>query len=287
MTRARAFARVAIDGLLSRKGRFDGIGHFENAHIRIDRDDFTLDGFDVAPGKKSKPLVMTFKKPEEVVGNHIAKYQSVKLAKMLMAYDFDRELNPFVELGGFLFTFIGDGAPGTGKTTLIQMIAGLVNDYCQVAGYPFVYENFGVDQISSYQGKSGQNCRQFINNVLNPRAIGFGTIDDIDQVAARRSDDRASAGQQEITGVLMEAFAGASHGGARQLLVRHVLQLSGKRRRCAAPAGRRALAGRRAADARRLYRHLRAARRQEPQDPARRPQALRRAGDQAGGDGSL
>ncbi|KRB19193.1 MULTISPECIES: AAA family ATPase [Mesorhizobium] len=210
VTRARAFARVAIDGLLARKGRFDGIGPFENAHIRIDADDFTLDGFDVAPGKRSKPLVMTFKKPEEVVGNHIAKYQSVKLAKMLMAYDFERELNPFVELGGFLFTFIGDGAPGTGKTTLIQMIAGLVNGYCQVAGYPFAYENFGVDQISSYQGKSGQNCRQFINNVLNPRVIGFGTIDDIDQVAARRSDDRASAGQQEITGVLMDAFAGAA-----------------------------------------------------------------------------
>lgn len=210
MTRARAFARVAIDGLLARKGRFDGIGPFENAHIRIDVDDFTLDGFDVAPGKRAKPLVMTFKKPEEVVGNHIAKYQSVKLAKMLMAYDFERELNPFVELGGFLFTFIGDGAPGTGKTTLIQMIAGLLNGYCQVAGYPFAYENFGVDQISSYQGKSGQNCRQFINNVLNPRVIGFGTIDDIDQVAARRSDDRASAGQQEITGVLMDAFAGAA-----------------------------------------------------------------------------
>lgn len=211
MTRARSFARVAIDGLLQRKTRLDGaLGPFENSHIRIDADDFTLDGFDVAPGKRSKPLVMSFKKPEEVVGNHIAKYQSVKLAKMLMAYDFDRELNPFVELGGFLFTFIGDGAPGTGKTTLIQMIAGLVNDYCQIAGYPFVYENFGVDQISSYQGKSGQNCRQFITNVLNPRAIGFGTIDDIDQVAAKRSDDRASAGQQEITGVLMDAFAGAA-----------------------------------------------------------------------------
>lgn len=207
--RARAFSRIAIDGLLARKGRFDGLGTFEDAHIRIDSDDFTLDGFDVAPGRKARPLVMTFRKPEEVVGNHIAKYQAMKLAKMLMAYDFDRELNPFVELGGFLFTFIGDGAPGTGKTTLIQMIAGLVNGYCQMAGWPFHYENFGVDQISSYQGKSGQNCRQFVTNVLNPRAIGFGTIDDIDQVAARRADDRASAGQQEITGVLMDAFAGA------------------------------------------------------------------------------
>ena len=157
-----------------------------------------------------QPLVMTFKKPNEIIGNHIAKYQAMKLAKMLMAYDFDRQLNPFVELGGFLFTFIGDGAPGTGKTILIQMIAGLINGYCQVAGYPFHYENFGVDQISSYQGKSGQNCKQFVNNVLNPRAIGFGTIDDIDQVAAKRSDDRASAGQQEVTGVLMESFAGAT-----------------------------------------------------------------------------
>lgn len=208
--RIRAFATVAIEGLLSRKGRFDALGAFETAHIRVEKDDFTLDGFDVAPGRKSKPLVMQFRKPEEVVGNHIAKYQSLKLAKMLMAYDFDRQMNPFVELGGFLFTFIGDGAPGTGKTTLIQMIAGIVNGYAQVAGVPFHYENFGVDQISSYQGKSGQNCRQFINNVLNPRAIGFGTIDDIDQVAARRSDDRASAGQQEITGVLMDAFAGAA-----------------------------------------------------------------------------
>lgn len=207
--RARAFAREAMEGLLARKGRFDGLGAFEDAHIRLDSDDFTLDGFDVAPGQKRKPLSMTFKKPQDIVGNQIAKYQAMRLARMIMAYDFDRQMNPFVELGGFLFTFIGDGAPGTGKTMLIQMTAGLINDYCQVAGYPFHYENFGVDQISSYQGKSGQNCRQFVNNVINPRAIGFGTIDDIDQVAAKRSDDRASAGQHEITGVLMAAFAGA------------------------------------------------------------------------------
>ena len=210
LSRARAFSRVALDGLLARKGRFDGIAAFEDSHVRIEKDDFTLDGFDVAPGAKRKPLVMTFKKPEEVVGNHIAKYQAMKLAKMIMAYDFDRQMNPFVELGGFLFTFIGDGAPGTGKTTLIQMIAGLISGYSEVAGYPFVYENFGVDQISSYQGKSGQNCRAFIDNVLSTRAIGFGTIDDIDQVAARRSDDRASAGQHEITGVLMAAFSGTN-----------------------------------------------------------------------------
>jgi len=208
--RVRAYTDAALEDLLSRKSRFSGLGPFEQVHLRLDNDGFELNGFDVAPGAKSKPLVMSFKKPGEIIGNHIAKYQAMKLAKMLMAYDFDRQMNPFVELGGFLFTFIGDGAPGTGKTILIQMIAGLINDYCQVAGYGFTYENFGVDQISSYQGKSGQNCKQFVSNVLNPRTIGFGTVDDIDQVAAKRSDDRASAGQQEVTAVLMESFAGAT-----------------------------------------------------------------------------
>ena len=42
------------------------------------------------PRAKSTKLTMTFKKPNEVVGNHIAKYQAMKLSKMLMAYDFDR-----------------------------------------------------------------------------------------------------------------------------------------------------------------------------------------------------
>jgi hypothetical protein len=208
--RARALMRVAIEGLISRRARFDALGEFAQMHLRLEGDNFTLDGFDVAPGQRRKPLVMTFKKPNEIIGNHLAKHQAMRLARMIVAYDFDRQLNPFVELGGFLFTFIGDGAPGTGKTILIQMLAGMINDYCEVAGYPFHYENFGVDQISSYQGKSGQNCKAFVDNIVNPRAIGFGTIDDIDQVAAKRSDDRASAGQQEVTAVLMEAFAGAS-----------------------------------------------------------------------------
>ncbi len=210
LARAKAFARATLEGLMTRHARFDGIQVFDELRIRLDSDDFTLSGLAIDERGARKPLVMTFKKPDEVVGNHIAKYQSIKLAKMLMAYDFDKQLNPFVELGGYLFTFIGDGFPGTGKTTLIQMIAGLVKDYCDMAGYSFHYENFGIDQISSYQGKSGQNCKQFISNVMDPRVIGFGTVDDIDQVAAKRSDDRASAGQQEVTGVLMESFSGAN-----------------------------------------------------------------------------
>ncbi len=134
----------------------------------------------------------------------------MRLTKMLMAYDFDRRLNPFAELGGFIFTFMGDGKPGTGKTTLIQMMAGMLNDYCKVALYPFRYQNFSIDQIDSYQGKSGQNAKAFIDSVLDPSVIGYGTIDDIDQVAGKRGDRQSSAGQQEVTAVFMGAFAGAN-----------------------------------------------------------------------------
>ena len=205
-----AFAEALMRKVALRAETAPRAGAFTGASWKVEADGLTIAGFKPARASKGGQLSMQFKKPTEVVGNHIAKYQSMRLAKMLMAYDFDRRLNPFAELGGFIFTFMGDGKPGTGKTTLIQMMAGLLNDYCKVAGYPFRYQNFAIDQIDSYQGKSGQNAKAFVDSVLDPSVIGFGTIDDIDQVAGKRGDRQSSAGQQEVTAVFMGAFAGAN-----------------------------------------------------------------------------
>ncbi len=205
-----AFAEQLMEKVTLRAQTATRLEAFVGASWRVEADDFSVQGFTPALKSKSTKLTMTFKKPNEVVGNHIAKYQALRLSKMLMAYDFEKRLNPFADLGGFIFTFMGDGKPGTGKTTLIQMMAGLLNDYCQVAGYPFRYQNLSTDNIDSYQGKSGQNAKAFINNIIDPNAIGFGTIDDIDQLAGKRGDRQSSAGQLEITAVLMESFAGAN-----------------------------------------------------------------------------
>ncbi|MEM6590027.1 MAG: ATP-binding protein [Pseudomonadota bacterium] len=204
------FCESLMGKLALRAGNAARLEAFTGKAWRVEADDFTIRGFETSAGKKSTKLTMSFKEPHQVVGNHIAKYQALKLAKMLMAYDFDRKLNPFEELGGFIFTFIGDGKPGTGKTTLIQMMAGLINGYCEVAGYPFRYANLSTESIDSYQGKSAQNAKSFINGVLDPGVIGFGTIDDIDQLAGKRGDRQSSAGQLEITAVLMESFSGAN-----------------------------------------------------------------------------
>ncbi|WP_343081831.1 ATP-binding protein [Ostreiculturibacter nitratireducens] len=205
-----AYAEQLTENVRLRAETAPRLGAFTGANYRIEADDFPIAGF--APSRKARgtALVMAFKKPEEVVGNHIAKYQAMRLAKMLMAYDFERKLNPFAELGGFIFTFMGDGKPGTGKTTLIQMMAGLLDGYCRVAEYPFRYQNLSIENVDSYQGKSGQNAKAFIRNVMDPAVIGFGTIDDIDQIAGKRGDRQSSAGQQEITAVLMESFSGAN-----------------------------------------------------------------------------
>ncbi|HMO06924.1 MAG TPA: ATP-binding protein [Paracoccaceae bacterium] len=204
------FAEALMKRVATRAEAAPRLAAFTGGSWKVEADDLTLSGFKPARTAKGTALTMQFKKPHEVVGNHIAKYQALRLSKMLMAYDFERRLNPFAELGGFIFTFMGDGKPGTGKTTLIQMMAGLIHDYCKVAGYPFRYQNFSIDQIDSYQGKSGQNAKAFIDNVIDPAVIAFGTIDDIDQVAGKRGDRQSSAGQQEVTAVFMQAFAGAN-----------------------------------------------------------------------------
>ena len=205
-----AFLEQLLNRAEMRAANLPRLDAFTSVAYRVEADDFEIRGFEAASRAKSSTLTMSFKKPHEVVGNHIAKYQAMKLAKMLMAYDFDRKLNPFAELGGFIFTFMGDGLPGTGKTILIQMMAGLINDYCQVADYPFRYANLSTESIDSYQGKSAQNAKAFIRQIIDPAVIGFGTIDDIDQLAGVRGDRQSSAGQLEITAVLMESFAGAN-----------------------------------------------------------------------------
>ena len=205
-----AFLEQLMEKVGLRASNMARLEAFTSVNYRVEDDDFNVNGFTPSGRGTSSKLTMTFKKPNEIVGNHIAKYQAMKLAKMIMAYDFDRKLNPFVDLGGFIFTFMGDGKPGTGKTILIQMMAGLIHDYCQNAGYPFRYQNLSTESIDSYQGKSAQNAKAFFNNVIDPNVIGFGTIDDIDQLAGKRGDRQSSAGQLEITAVLMESFAGAN-----------------------------------------------------------------------------
>jgi hypothetical protein len=206
----RDAARELAERLQTLQHSLRYLDFFTRYHYRIEPDGVLIAGFELPEAVPRSDIQVPVRRPEEVVGNHRAKLEAARIAQRLACYDRERQANPFVELGGFTFTFLGDGRPGTGKTTLIQMIVSLLRDYAAVAGLPLRYENFSVDEISDYQGRSGQNARRFCQNVMDPRAVGFGSIDDVDQVCARRNDRNASAGQLEVTGVFMQQLGGAT-----------------------------------------------------------------------------
>jgi hypothetical protein len=115
-----AFAEALMAKVAARASSAGRLEPFVGASWKVEADGLTIQGFTPAHKARGSTLTMTFKQPHEVVGNHIAKYQALRLAKMIMAYDFDRKLNPFAELGGFIFTFMGDGAPGRARPRLFR-----------------------------------------------------------------------------------------------------------------------------------------------------------------------
>jgi hypothetical protein len=211
-----SLVKAVRDAALELARRLQAVQHslphlefYTRYHYRVEPEGVLLAGFELPESRVAGDIQVPVKRPEDVVGNHVAKLEACRIAQRLACYDAERQANPFVELGGFVFSFIADGQPGTGKTTLIQMIVTLLRDYTRVAGLPLRYENFSVDQISDYQGRSGQNARRFCDAILDPRVVGFGTIDDVDQVCGQRGDKSASAGQLEVTAVLMQQLGGA------------------------------------------------------------------------------
>lgn len=205
----RDAAREQAERLRTLRHSLEYLEFFTRYHYRIESDDVLIAGFELPETRVTSDIDVPVKRPEEVVGNHVAKLEASRIAQRLACYDLERQQNPFVELGGFVFTFIADGSPGTGKTTLIQMLVSLLRDYTAVAGLPLRYENFSVDEISEYQGRSGQNAKRFCRSVLDPRVVGFGTVDDVDQVCGNRHDKNASAGQLEVTALFMQELGGA------------------------------------------------------------------------------
>ena len=127
-------ARQQAERLSALAGSLQHLEFFTRYHYRIDPDDVLVAGFELPDERVHSDIEVQRKRPEDVVGNHVAKLEASRIAQRLVCYDALRQTNPFVELGGFVFSFIGDGSPGTGKTTLIQMVVSLLQDYSEVAG---------------------------------------------------------------------------------------------------------------------------------------------------------
>ena len=75
-----AQAEALLDRLSDRARTAARSAIFGDVTYRIEADDLSLNGFTPALRTTGRPLVMQFKAPHEVVGNHIAKHQALKLS---------------------------------------------------------------------------------------------------------------------------------------------------------------------------------------------------------------
>ncbi|MEZ5808634.1 MAG: hypothetical protein R3D65_13295 [Zhengella sp.] len=202
---------------------------------------------------------MTFKKPNEIIGNHIAKYQAMRLAKVLMAYDFDRQMNLHMVFGGFCSIHQRRRCRSTtGKTILIQTAAmELINDYAQVAGCRSITR---ISASTSFllPGPIRPELQAFIDNVLNPRCISFRhwTISTRSRRAVQTTGRKRAA--RDHQGAQRAPFAPEhrrlTHGNCSLLFP--TIRKTWTMRCASAPAP--TLAGGWTADAGGLCRHLRA-----------------------------
>jgi len=71
-----AFLEQLMEKVTLRASNMPRLQAFTSVNYRVEEDDFQISGFTPSGRGKGSKLTMTFKKPNEIVGNHIAKYQA-------------------------------------------------------------------------------------------------------------------------------------------------------------------------------------------------------------------
>lgn len=175
-----------------------------------------MDEFVVLEGYEDKSIsaapataqALTFQpiRAEEIVGNRHAKKKIIRYVERLVIYDFQRQMNPILELGGLAWTSLYDGLPGTGKSSLFRLAMTLLQELSAQVGAPFTI--FTVDQSikDEYYGKTGKILLQRLSVTQNPAMLSLGILDDIDLLTSSRDD--AQGADNDINNILMQYLDG-------------------------------------------------------------------------------
>ena len=175
-----------------------------------------MDEFVVLEGYEDKSMsvmpaatqTLTFQpiRPEEIVGNRNAKRKIGRYIERLALYDFERQMNPILELGGLAWTSLYDGLPGTGKSSLFRLAMTLLQEISEQVGIQ--YAIFTVDQSikDEYYGKTGKILLQKLSLSQNPAILSLGILDDIDLLTSSRDD--AQGADNDINNILMQYLDG-------------------------------------------------------------------------------
>ncbi|MBI1984817.1 MAG: AAA family ATPase [Parcubacteria group bacterium] len=195
------------------KGKSQSLKHTEQyteRNYRLEKTTFSVNGFH--GDAFGAHVAVEFKRVDinTIVGNRIAKLYAYRLAQALIAYDFEKKMNPMVELGGFPWIYLMKGIPGTGKTLLIAAILTMVKDYCDALNIPFRPHPFPNAIVSTFQGGSAENMENWMAPLSNSHELLLAPVDDAENSFQDRSMQGVSSGVREIIGVFLRRTEGAS-----------------------------------------------------------------------------
>ena len=213
------FAAV-LKEMQSRSEAFKFSEPFTGTTYQFDSTGFIIRGFQASI---LGGAVVEFKRVElkQVVGNHEAKRIVARLAQMTIAYDFQRKMNPMMELDAFPWLGVLQGSAGTGKSMLLGVLQTLVQDHCKALGLPFQLRPIPNAIISSLQGESARAYEQWWQSTFDPNFITVAPVDDAEAVYLDRRSQSSSEGSKLVVMAHLRLTEGSTAVNAGNVLQAH------------------------------------------------------------------
>ncbi|MBM3261777.1 AAA family ATPase [Candidatus Kaiserbacteria bacterium] len=191
------FFKAVVDDLVVQAQTLKHAEVFTENTYHLEKTDFVVRGFEAQP---SSSAVVEFKRvyEKDIVGNHEMKRMLHRLSQMILAYDFQRKMNPMLEFGAFPWLGVLQGSAGTGKSMGLSYLQTLVHDHCKALGLPFQLRPIPNAIVQSLQGASANVYEEWWRSTFNPNFICVAPVDDSEAVYLDRRSQSSSEGSKLV-----------------------------------------------------------------------------------------
>ena len=203
------YFREIISEIKLREGQFQFTAPFTERKYKLEGTEFIVDGFEEF-GDRSVVSVEFNRVPfSDIVGNRVAKHNSMRSIARMLCYDKETKMNPMRELGGLAPIRLGRGVPGTGKSMTIAAIATELDDRAKWIGMPFLFHPLPDAIVSTYQGGSAERMMAWMHALRDPSKLIYAPIDDAENSFENRTRQGVSSGVREVIAVFLRNTEGA------------------------------------------------------------------------------
>ena len=183
--------------------------------------DFLVQGFSFQHTAKVKVQEVEKIVPADIAGNDVAKQTIRRIVDRQALYNFSVKKSAAAELGDLLWSYLLDGQPGTGKTTLFKMLRYLALQRVEQINaawaanrigrdFPMVWNFNSIDsgQKSGIYGETQAKYRARLTEADDPSTLNTNFFEDVDLLLVSRNNINTSGADQDILKLVMDFLDG-------------------------------------------------------------------------------